>query len=362
MAQSFAPFYRGKRVLVTGHTGFTGGWLVAWLKLLGAKVCGYGLPPSSRPNFFDATLLDRGITSVFADLRDRDTLGNTLADFQPEIIFHAAAWQELGGSSNDPMEVFGVNVVGALNLLEEARLTGCARAIVLLSDLSIATHIFDQKDSEATSAWLPATHDVAQGAASAFAASWFRDSRTRVATARLPSLIGGGDWAEARLVPALLRSLTSSSPILIRDCSVVSDFSHVLEASRASLHLAENLYASGPAAAGAWDFCPPDTESISQTALVQRIVECWGVRKVEIGLHSTPITPPNHFLIPTPAKQYPGWTPALTLDEAIAWTVDWCKAHLSDPSSAWRTTEAQIEQYAKLPVRQSVIPAGQPEF
>src|SRR5436309_939185 len=121
MPHPFAAFYRGKRALVTGHTGFTGGWLVAWLKLLGAKVCGYSLPPSSRPNFFDATLLDRGMTSVFADVRARDTLANTLADFQPEIIFHAAQT----ASSRDPVDLYSTNVMGTINLLEEARLTGC---------------------------------------------------------------------------------------------------------------------------------------------------------------------------------------------------------------------------------------------
>src|SRR5215468_4291690 len=115
MPQSYAPFYRGKRVLVTGHTGFTGGWLVAWLKLLGAKVCGYGLPPSSRPNFFDATLLDRGISSIFADLRDRETLANAFAESQPEVIFHTARARH---SSSDPVEVFSINAIGTINLLE----------------------------------------------------------------------------------------------------------------------------------------------------------------------------------------------------------------------------------------------------
>src|SRR5262245_24941048 len=130
MSQPFESFYRRKRVLVTGHTGFTGGWLVSWLKRLDAKVCGYGLPPVPRPNFFDAALLDRGISSVFADIRDRDALANIFSDFQPEIIFHTISVANL----DDPIETYEINVAGTLHVLEEARLTGSVRSIIVLRE------------------------------------------------------------------------------------------------------------------------------------------------------------------------------------------------------------------------------------
>ena len=331
MSQPFAAFYRGKRVLITGHTGFTGGWLVAWLKLLGARVCGYGLPPSSRPNFFDATLLDRGMTSIFADVRARDTLANTLADFQPEIIFHAAQT----ASSRDPVDLYSTNVMGTINLLEEARLTGCVRAMIFVSD------------SQASNSLTRASHLAAEQGSFAFAESFFSESRTGVAVVHLPTLIGGGDWGQSGLVPALLRCLISGEPIEIRDAIVHR--AHVLEAARLCLQLCENLYASGPAGSSSCDFVPADDEVTSESEFAKKFLKHWGGEDVQIELLKPDSAAP--FRSVNNKSECPIWTAALSLDEAIDWTVHWYKAYSTDPSSAWRTTEAQIEQYAKLPIR-----------
>src|SRR5215472_6133042 len=131
MAHTLASFYRGKRVLVSGHTGFQGGWLVAWLKLLGAQVCGYGLPPATRPNFFDATLLDRGITSIFADTGDRNALATAFSEHQPEIVMHCATQTDTESAPQDPVQIFDTNVMGTVHLLEEVRQTGSVRALVI---------------------------------------------------------------------------------------------------------------------------------------------------------------------------------------------------------------------------------------
>ena len=130
MSHSFSDFYRGKRVLVTGHTGFEGGWAVAWLKLLGAQVCGYGLPPATRPNFFDATILDRGMTSIFGDIRDRNSLANTFTELQPEIVIHCAQINP-AQSFREPVDAFSTNMLGTVHMLEEARMTPSVRAMVL---------------------------------------------------------------------------------------------------------------------------------------------------------------------------------------------------------------------------------------
>jgi CDP-glucose 4,6-dehydratase len=356
MPHRFAAFYRGKRVLVIGHTGFTGGWLVAWLKLLGAKVSGYGLPPSSRPNFFDATLLDRGISSVFADVRERDTLANTFADFQPEIVIHAAQ-SRASHSSPNPVEIFETNVMGTINVLEEARLTGCARSVVVLNESGGASQLCDQKGAQASGNLLRSSQVAAELAALAFSDSFFRESRTGVAIARIPCLIGGGDWTESGRVLALIQSLVSGEPIFIHETSAVFYCLHVLEAARACLQLGERLFDSGPADSGAWDFTPADGEAISESGFAKKFVEHWGSGELHME-------PPNSTNDAGAAqsnagqrKITAGLTPALSLDEAMAWTIDWYKAYYADPASAWRTTEAQIEQYRKLPPSQPGLTA-----
>ena len=342
MPHPFAAFYRGKRVLVTGHTGFVGGWLVAWLKLLGARVCGYSLPPSARPNFFDATLLDRAITSVFADVRGRDTLANTFADFQPEIVFHAAAQSN---PATDAVEIFGTNIMGIINVLEEARLTGCARAIVVISGSHRGRH---GEDSQGSADLLRASHAAAELSVLALADSLFRESRTGIVTAHVPYLIGGGDWTESRMVPALLHGLMSEQLIVIHDGSAVFHCCHVLDGARACLHLAEDLYTSGPVMSGSRNFSPSDHHT-SEEEFAKRFVSYWGREDAQVEVHRSPAAAPTCRYSPVKQQPYPGWRPALSLEEAIVWTVDWYKAFYADPATVWRTTEAQIEQYAKLP-------------
>src|SRR5215472_16041572 len=133
MTHTLASFYRGKRVLVSGHTGFQGGWLVAWLRLLGAEVCGFGLPPATRPNFFDATILDRGITSLFADIRDRNALAAAFSELQPEIVIHCATQGDTETARRDPVHTFATNVMGTVHILEEVRQTESVRALVITS-------------------------------------------------------------------------------------------------------------------------------------------------------------------------------------------------------------------------------------
>ena len=347
MPHPFAAFYRGKRVLVTGHTGFIGGWLVAWLKLLGARVCGYGLPPSARPNFFDATLLDRGITSLFADVRDRDALANAFADFQPEIVFHAAAHSH----SADPGEIFGINIMGTVNVLEEARLTGCARAVVVVSGSPRDLH---GPDSQALADLFSASHAAAELSVLALADSLFRGSRTGISTAHVPYLIGGGEWIESRLVPAILHGLISGQPIVIHDGSAMFPYFHVLDGVRASLHLAEDLYASGPAMSGAWNFPPTDHET-SEEECAKQFVSYWGREDAQLEIRRSPAAAPTCRYSPVKQQPYPGWHPALSPQEAIAWTVDWYKAYYADPPTVWRTTEAQIERYVELPFSHAAV-------
>ena len=335
---SLESFYRGKRVLVTGHTGFTGGWLTAYLKLMGAEVCGYGLPPSTRPNFFDAVVLDRGISSVFAEIRDRETLANIFTDFQPEIVFHAVSARD----PQDPVESFGINVAGTVNLLEEARLTGSVGSLVLLTALPASGW-----QPQAQPSWLFSTESLREASALAFAESFFRGSHASLGIARLPALIGGGEWSESSLAGKLALTVLSGDPITIRD----SQFQccHVLETVSACLQYAEELFASS-GTQSIQNFCN-SRDKISAVEFAKKFSGLWGEAHLQIETQeSEPVT--------SDASTYEstGWRPLLSPDEAISWVVEWYKAFSANPASAAGTTQSQIQRYSKLMFDHPAVP------
>jgi CDP-glucose 4,6-dehydratase len=352
MAHPFAAFYHGKRVLVTGHTGFHGGWLVAWLKLLGAKVLGYGLPPATRPNFFDATLLDRGISSIFGDVRDRNALADAFAEFQPEIVIHLGWKSAPSPSHGDPVENFAVNTMGTVHLLEEVRQTGSVRGVVLVVNESCYEDrdwFWGYREEDAlggTDSYL-ASLAAAETAASGYARSFFSSTKTAVASARMVGSIGGGDWAEHRLVPELVHAISSEQPIVVRDPDGSGQHQHVLESARACLLLGQNLYEHGQKFAGPWNFAPPEDQVVSRHELAKDIIARWGT-KIELATHQESGRRKHPMRLNSKkAQSQLGWQTALNLDHAVQWTVEWYRAFYANPASAWQTTEAQLARYTK---------------
>jgi CDP-glucose 4,6-dehydratase len=351
MAHPFAAFYRGKRVLVTGHTGFQGGWLVAWLKLLGAQVCGYGLPPTTRPNFFDANILDRGITSIFADLRDRNALAGAFAEFQPEIVIHCALQGDLQLLHNDPVQTFSTDVMGTVHVLEEARQTGSVHALV------IATRAGTYKGSGWSRAYggphldasetTCASHACAELATSAYIESFFSGTKTAVAIGRTSDLIGGGDWAGERTIPQAVRAITSDQPLVLHGARTAS-YQHVLEAAQAYLLLGCKLHEEGKLCSGAWNFTPADCDVMSAEQLIHTFARYWGVELASNSTNEASVNRPAALLDSSPSRTQFGWKPVLALDEAIAWTAEWYRGYYSDPASAGRVTEDQISHYMRM--------------
>jgi CDP-glucose 4,6-dehydratase len=351
MPHPFADFYWGKRVLVSGHTGFHGGWLAAWLKLLGARVCGYGPPPSTRPNFFDAALLDRGMTSIFGDLRNLEGLANIFADFQPEIVIHYATLVSRDQAKLDPVEAFATSVMGTVHVLEEARHIDSIRAVVVANTgQCFKNHTWGHREEGVLG-----EHDAysssaacAELAACAYIAEFFRDTRTAVATARTGSVIGGGNWGEGELVPEIVRDIISSKQIVVREASTVKMWQHVLEPVHAHLLLAQKLYEGHQEFSGTWNFSPRDEDAVAVGQLAKRFVKHWGMG--ELTLDSDENASPAKPVFRLNARKMQSqlaWRPALTLEDAIAWTVEWYKAFYADPASSWRTTEDQIRRYMR---------------
>lgn len=349
MPPSLAEFYQGKRVLVSGHTGFAGGWLAAWLKQLGAKVSGYGSPPSTRPNFFDATLLDRGMTSIFGDLRDREALANIFAESQPEIVIHYAAQVSAQREQLDPVEAFATNVMGTVHILEEARHIEPLRAVVIATSDKCYGNGGSHSEEDPVRGDDPYTSSAAcvELAVSAYIGSFFHDTKTAVATARTGSAIGGGDWADGELVPDLVRGIFSAQQTVISEPSAVRPWQHVLEPVRAHLLLAQQLFERGQDLSGAWNFGPRDEDAIAPRQLAERFVRQWGAGKLAFNQHET-ASEPAVRLNTQKAQTHLGWKPVLPLEDAIVWTVEWYKAFYADPASSPRTTEDQIQRYMRL--------------
>lgn len=347
-----ATFYKGKRILVTGHTGFHGGWLVAWLKLLGAQVCGYGLPPGTRPNFFDATLLDRGITSIFGDVRHRNSLTNAFTEFQPEIVMHCAAQVNRQSANLEPVETFSTNVMGTVHILEEARLTDSVRAVVIAGwvgdcgppDRSPASR--EEVPLEVTDTQ-NASFACAELASSAFNNSFFQNTRKAAATARTADAIGGGDWGENRLVPDVVRAITSGESIVAGEDSMVCVW-HVLESVRAYLLLAKKLFEGGQQYSGAWNFGPKN-EHVTTASVAKTLITSFGMGEIEpAGGNRIQQQNPVPHLDTQRAQTQLSWAQTLPLDQAITWTSEWYRAFYADPASAWRTTEDQLQNYMRL--------------
>ncbi len=312
MSNSLSSFYRRKRVLVTGHTSFQGGWLVAWLKLLGTQVCGYGPPPSTRPNFFDATMLDRGITYVFGDL---------------------------------------LNVMGTVHILEEARLTKSVRAVVVVTSDACYENVEGCREGDALGGndAYGSSQGCAELASSAYAGTFFKDGTTSVATLRAADPIGGGDWSEGGVIPAIVLSVASGNEVVIHDGSRATTLQHVLETARACLVLGQHLYESGSNYSGPWNVAPPDEDTISTQELAEELTRHWGAGKPTLqrkrNASSTSHAP---RLNTEKACEHLNWKTALRLPDAIAWTVEWYRTFYTDPVSARRITEDQIKRYMKL--------------
>jgi CDP-glucose 4,6-dehydratase len=342
MSHSFADFYRGKRVLVTGHTGFEGGWTAAWLKFVGAQVCGYGLPPATRPNFFDATILDRGMTSVFGDIRDRNSLASTFTEIQPEIVIHCAARTSPHGAFQEPVDAFSSNVLGTVNILEEARLTQSVKATVLVSSASCDAHELSPPVNTETREIYRASLASAELARMAFNKSYFQKTGTAVATARVADAIGGGDWREGRVVPDLVRAIISAQSV---PSSQEKDRKlriwHVLDPVRACMLLAKNLFERGQKSAGVWDFAPGGGR-IAAPEFSEKFAALWNANDVSVS----DLLASKSNSERTEAEL--GWSPLLSPDQALAWTIEWYRGYCSEPTSSLKTTHDQIEQYMRV--------------
>ncbi|MBQ6516984.1 CDP-glucose 4,6-dehydratase [bacterium] len=344
--------YKNKRVLVTGHTGFKGSWLVLWLKKLGAEVCGYALEPYTNPSMYEAlninTIIDKSVTG---NILNSDNLEKTFSDFKPDIVFHLAAQPLVRLSYSQPKLTYETNVLGALNVLEAARKTKSVKAFVnVTTDKCYENKEIKKGYKEDDPMGGYDMYSSSKACVEIMSSSYRRcflqnEDSFAMATARAGNVIGGGDWAEDRLIPDCIRSITSGKDIEIRCPNSVRPWQHVLEPLSGYLLLGQKLLVSGKEYADCFNFGPDEKSILTVSDIVRKVCAFYGKGNVitvdKSELHESGIL----MLSVEKANKVLGWRPTLSVEEAVKNTVDWYKMFYEHKSDLSDFTISQIDMY-----------------
>ena len=346
-------FWRGRRVLLTGHTGFKGGWLAVWLLDMGAIVTGLALPPSTTPSLFALCGLEHRLASTTADIRDHEAVRQAFADCRPEIVFHLAAQSLVRRSYREPIETFGTNVMGTVHVLEAARHTSSARAIVVVtSDKCYENRemLWGYRESDPLGGRDPysASKGCAELVVAAYERSFFSDLPCAIATVRAGNVIGGGDWSEDRLIPDAIRALRTGAPLALRNPSSVRPWQHVLEPLAGYLALAARLHEQGAIWSGPWNFGPRDEDATDTRTVVDLVIRHWGSGSWDhVQSPGAPHESRQLRLDCSKVRALLGWSPILTLEEAIGLTVAWYREAERKGADAFALTRTQIREFER---------------
>ena len=354
--ENLKKFFAGKKVFITGHTGFKGSWLLLWLHLLGAETKGYSLSPETPDDFYNKIYDKIPHQSVTADIRDRKKLADEIHSFQPDYIFHLAAQPLVRKSYNIPSETFEINVVGTANVLEAivSLKNKCAAVIVTTDKVyeNAETNIaFKETDRLGGYDPYSASKACAEIVVSSFNQSYFKNKRTniyqkRIATARAGNVIGGGDWNEDRIIPDIILHLKKGVPVPVRNPLSVRPWQHVLEPLSGYLQLAGALYHDNEKISDAYNFGPEENDHLQVKELVELAIKNWGKGRWEdqsdpAAVHEAGILK----LDISRAKNELQWFPKLNSAEAIRFTIDWYK---QPEDSVFNFSVSQISQYQQL--------------
>ena len=351
-------FWYKKRVFLTGHTGFKGSWLSAWLNSLGAHVGGYALQPISMPNMFELCGLDDSVTSKIGDVRDFSNLKAAVLEFEPEIVFHLAAQPLVRLAYREPVDTYATNVMGTVNLLESVKSSSSARVVVnVTTDKCYENNEWQwpYRETDGLGGFDPYSSSKAcsELVTSAYRRSYFNEQSARVAiaSARAGNVIGGGDWSDDRLIPDILSAFENSRPVTIRNPGAIRPWQHVLEPLAGYLTLAEAMWSSPSVYSESWNFGPIDNDARPVSWIVEQMVNMWGGdARWQLEAAPQPHEAGNLRLDISKAVSKLPWAPRLDLGSALDWTVEWHKCWVEGGNIREKTIE-QISRYENVAMR-----------
>jgi CDP-glucose 4,6-dehydratase len=343
-------FWKQRKVLIVGHTGFKGSWLSILLQRLESQVTGYALPPPTRPSLFEDAGIANGMTSVEGDIRDLARLSAVMCEQRPEIVVHMAAQPLVRQSYADPIGTFDTNIMGTVNVLEAVRRTASVRAVVVVtSDKCYANKewVWRYREEDPLGGHDPysASKACTEIVAASYRDSFLAHNNIALATVRAGNVVGGGDWATDRLVPDAVRALMRNESVQLRNPGAVRPWQHVLEPLHGYLMVAEALFNNRPEAAGAWNFGPDESGAMAVSWIVSGIVKRWG-DGLDWG-HNNGTNPHEAKVLTldsSKSRALLNWTPLLSTDGTLDWTVEWYKGY-ADGENARALTLRQIERY-----------------
>lgn len=327
-------FWEGKRVLLTGHTGFKGSWLSLWLQSMGATVGGMALNPPTNPALFNVARVAHGMDHQIADVRDYDRVHSVVTNFKPEIIIHMAAQPLVRFSYDEPVETYATNVMGTIHVLEAARRAGSVRAIVSVTTDKCYENqewAWGYRENEPLGGHDPYSNSKAcvELASSAYRKSFLIAEGIAMATARAGNVIGGGDWAIDRLVPDILKAIEQQRPVQVRNPHAIRPWQHVLEPLSGYLVLAETLYENGQSDAEGWNFGPREEDAKPVQWIVEHLCKSWGEEAKWILQPGSHPHEANYLKLDiSKARSRLHWAPQWSLETALSAITQWHQAWL----------------------------------
>jgi len=348
-----SAFWNGKRVFLTGHTGFKGSWLSLWLQSMGSELHGLALNPPTTPALFDEARVGAGMQSTIGDIRDYDTVLARMKYCQPDIVIHMAAQPLVRYSYQAPIETYATNVMGTVHVLEAARHVGTVKAIVNVTTDKCYENkewLWGYREDEPMGGYDPYSNSkgCSELVTSAYRRSFFHESNVAVASARAGNVIGGGDWATDRLIPDILSAFEKSKPVTIRNPHATRPWQHVLEPLSGYLVLAEQLYIEGQVFAEGWNFGPRDEDARSVQWIVEHMVEAWGNgASWQMDATNQPHEANYLKLDISKARARLNWSPTWSLRTALEKITDWHQCWLNKGDVQSKCLE-QITNYQTI--------------